>query len=468
MNLFKKLFPAAFALLVFSVVAQTQLMTIFPKIGNPYQIAVSNVDSVTFRMGILSSSTNSSVASSSLINSSVVLSSQASSSLNISSSEASSSSSSSIANSSSVSNSSLTLSSSTISSSSVNLSSSALSSSSIHLSSSVTSSSSGNLSSSATSSSSGLSITQINPSEWRDISIYANIATPSTITDLYIEVRGDSITGIARFPLQWNSIGKYFTGLAHTPKSAITGTWKINLASSTLGLIADTTSINENLVIDTLTAFFAGTMTDPRDSKTYKTVKIGTQIWMAENLNYGTYISDANSATTLQAADQKFCYLNTESDCAKNGGLYQWHTALTLSSTCMNTTCDAQINSGAYQGICPSGWHLPKASDWDSLSIYLGGSTLAGAKMKLARTSSASWNSTIFNKENLSGFSAIPTGDRFNFSGFGNVGVGAYFWEATEASINNGIARTLSDASSELATQSFSKKNGFSVRCVKN
>ncbi len=92
----------------------------------------------------------------------------------------------------------------------------------------------------------------------------------------------------------------------------------------------------------------AGIFTDHRDGKCYKWIKIGSQIWMAENLNY---LSSSGS----------WCYDDLISNCNIYGRLYDWETAMTA---------------------CPIGWHLPSSEEWESLTLYLGGKKVAGGKMK--------------------------------------------------------------------------------------
>jgi hypothetical protein len=81
--------------------------------------------------------------------------------------------------------------------------------------------------------------------------------------------------------------------------------------------------------VDSLTFTRMSTMTDIRDGKLYKTVQIGTKVWMAENLNYGEFVSD----NVTQYGVQKYCYDNDQANCATDGGLYQWHTAMGIAST---------------------------------------------------------------------------------------------------------------------------------------
>ena len=155
---------------------------------------------------------------------------------------------------------------------------------------------------------------------------------------------------------------------------------------------------------------------------------------MAENLNYGLYINDGNSSLTYQTGAQKFCYDNDEKNCATDGGLYQWQTAMGFEKSCVdgNESCSSKINSGNHQGICPNGWHMPKQNDWYILVKYLGGARVAGYSMMSDETKYSNWNISAYFNENSSDFSAFPSGYRFEDGDFTGLGRFTYFWEATE------------------------------------
>ena len=130
---------------------------------------------------------------------------------------------------------------------------------------------------------------------------------------------------------------------------------------------------------DSLPKVTLGSMTDPRDGQTYKTVKIGSQTWMAENLNYKT--------------DSSFCYLDDVSNCAKYGRLYKLSTALGKpESECSGVGGKAcTLPPGDVQGVCPSGWHLPSRAEWDTLLAAAGGESVAGKFLK----SSSGWEKDL-------------------------------------------------------------------------
>jgi uncharacterized protein (TIGR02145 family) len=166
--------------------------------------------------------------------------------------------------------------------------------------------------------------------------------------------------------------------------------------------------------------------TDSRDGKTYKTVKIGTAVWMAENLNF--------------AAEGSECYENNAGNCEKYGRLYDWATALKA---------------------CPAGFHLPTNDEWTALVNYAGGEDKAGKKLK----SAAGWNENG-NGTNDFGFSALPGGyggPVGNFYGAGDYG---YWWSATEDDADGARYRFMYYDNEDVNWGSDNKASLISVRCV--
>jgi uncharacterized protein (TIGR02145 family) len=171
-----------------------------------------------------------------------------------------------------------------------------------------------------------------------------------------------------------------------------------------------------------------GSFTDSRDGKKYGTLKLGTQIWMAENLNFN--------------ADGGKCYDNSESNCQEYGRLYNWGTALKA---------------------CSKGWHLPSDAEWTTLTNFVGDD--AGTKLK----STCSWN------HNLDGngtdefvFSALPGGYGRSNGNFNDVGYGGYWWSATEYSASDAYLRDIYYHGASMRRYNGGKDDLFSVRCVKD
>jgi uncharacterized protein (TIGR02145 family) len=179
--------------------------------------------------------------------------------------------------------------------------------------------------------------------------------------------------------------------------------------------------------------FVDGTMmVDERDGQPYKIVKIGTQTWMAENLNY-------NPGTTGNSV----CYDN----CTTYGRLYSWYTATT---------------------VCPSSWHLPSNAEWDVLVETVGGSSTAGIKLK----AKSGWDIMCGRSDDSScggedtyGFSALPGGYAWSDGDFGNVYTAGFWWSSDAA---NGY---LQFQYMSFSGDNVSRSGGSqfcSVRCVKD
>jgi uncharacterized protein (TIGR02145 family) len=212
-----------------------------------------------------------------------------------------------------------------------------------------------------------------------------------------------------------------------------------------------------------------GSMTDERDGKVYKTVEIGEQTWMAENLNYGGYLKSDGGSSAFQKVSQKYCYENSQLNCDSLGGLYQWHTTMGFEKSCSDgsMSCSNRINSLNHQGICPRNWHVPKEAEWDTLHTCLRGRSVAGKRMKLSRTGFSNWDSPIYNDGNSSGFSTVPAG-QVSGTYFSDYGERASFWEASERDSVKAYHRYLTRQSRYLNRFSPKKDRGISVRCLKD
>ncbi|HXP90380.1 MAG TPA: FISUMP domain-containing protein [Fibrobacteria bacterium] len=192
-----------------------------------------------------------------------------------------------------------------------------------------------------------------------------------------------------------------------------------------------------------------GTFTDARDGQTYKKVHIGSQVWMAQNLNFWY---DANTPTDTFGV----CYNYSTASCQQYGRLYAWHEAMGTSGVYDST----QLNPGtAYQGNCPSGWHMPTDADWSVLAQLHGDFAANGL-----------WQ---YQKTNDYGFSAVPGGIGHVDGTFENLGSYAYFWAADESNSsgpwNSADARYLSGAyDSPLTGETDLKSDKRSVRCLAN
>lgn len=166
-----------------------------------------------------------------------------------------------------------------------------------------------------------------------------------------------------------------------------------------------------------------------RDGNSYRTVKIGFQTWMAENLNVKIKGS--------------WCYKDKESNCQKYGRLYNW---------------------AAAKAACPAGWHLPSREEFKVLLEAVGGKDIAGKKLK----SSIGWKKNS-KGDDAFGFSALPAGLKYSIElGYDFEGRGAYFWSSTEASRDDAYRMQLRSLKDSAILYAFNKDIGSSVRCLKD
>jgi len=197
-----------------------------------------------------------------------------------------------------------------------------------------------------------------------------------------------------------------------------------------------------------------GTMTDI-DGNTYKTVTIGTQTWMAENLkvtkyNDGTSIPNVtDGAAWSKLTTGAYCnYNNDPSKVATYGRLYNWHA----------------VNTGK---LCPTGWHVATDAEWTTLIDSLGGRNIAGGKLK--ETGTTHWYSPNTGATNETGFTALPGGYCTSSGAFTDIGKSGGWWSTADSG-NNGSGYLYVGYNSSLVygVVNYFTREGFSVRCVKD
>ena len=214
-----------------------------------------------------------------------------------------------------------------------------------------------------------------------------------------------------------------------------------------------------------------GSLIDERDGQTYKTVKIGEQWWMAENLNY------AYLQPTAELDSSSLCYDNDPKNCKKYGRLYLWSAA--MDSATENTgkcgflgicdyetkTCTVECNRDGTRGVCPEGWHLPSRWEFEALSQAVGGKSQA-------LKSRDGWQSN--NGVDSYGFDAKPAGFYASFVyfediGFDQVSEDGTFWGTTDDR-DAVYALWLYDYKpfEDIDVRVAFKYYAFSVRCVKD
>jgi len=196
------------------------------------------------------------------------------------------------------------------------------------------------------------------------------------------------------------------------------------------------------------------TLTDI-EGNVYKNITIGTQTWMAENLrttryNDGTAIPLVeNEARWAGLSTPGFCWYKNDEEGFKPtyGALYNWYS----------------INTGK---LCPQGWHIPDDPEWSELTIFLGGESIAGGKLK--ESGSTYWVEPNTGATNESGFTAFPGGFRYYDGKFFDFGFSGYWWSSMEYSPTRAWFRFVYYNDGNLYRFNNIKKNGFSVRCLKD
>ncbi len=202
--------------------------------------------------------------------------------------------------------------------------------------------------------------------------------------------------------------------------------------------------------------------------QTYQTVVIGTQCWMAENLNIGTMINGSQEQAN-NAVVEKYCYDNIPANCDVYGGMYQWAEVVQYLNGATNQASWNPLPTGDVQGICPPGWHLPADAEWTALTTSLGGESVAGGKMKEAGTSH--WLSPNTGATNTSGFTALPGGERYLTDGFYDLASYTGFVSSSQYSYNSGTfawVRSMQNITQMVGAGGLEKIVGQSVRCLKN
>lgn len=182
-------------------------------------------------------------------------------------------------------------------------------------------------------------------------------------------------------------------------------------------------------------------------------IKIGTQLWTSKNLDVVIYrngdvipqVKDTSQWANLTTG--AWCYYNNDSNNSSfHGKLYNWYA----------------VNDP--RGLAPVGWHTPSRDDWAKLITFLGGDSLAGGKMKATTL----WASPNTGATNESGFTALPSGYRKYDGNFYFIGTNGYWWFSNEYDAATALERSLSFDYNDCYLYFYDKRNGMSVRCIKN
>jgi uncharacterized protein (TIGR02145 family) len=195
---------------------------------------------------------------------------------------------------------------------------------------------------------------------------------------------------------------------------------------------------------------------DTRDKKVYKTVKIGTQTWMAQNLNYN--------------ASGSVCHSNNAANCNTYGRLYTWATAMSVTGCTNTTSCTPTY---PVKGVCPTGWHLPELAEFYTLLDNVSMSNWDAEHQTKPNAGKALKTTTGWtnggNGTDTFGFSAYSTG-YLNIDGstFAPIGDQAFFWSSTQYSEEGGYGMYLNAVDDDGHRYVGNKKFGFPIRCLKD
>ncbi len=292
-----------------------------------------------------------------------------------------------------------------------------------------------------------------------------------------VNAPGTSTTLAGNIPTYGTGVWHIITGTGGTvadttsPTSTFTG-----VADSTYSLTWTITTQCGSSADTVVISFAGGTFTCGDDlvyeGQSYATVLIGTQCWMAENLNVGTMISSTQGGYQQEDNDiiEKYCYENDITNCVTYGGLYEWPEAMQYSTA-----------AGA-QGICPLGWHMPTDNEWKVLEGTVDseygvgdwewnktGSRGLDAGGNLKEEGTVHWIDPNEGATNSSGFTGLPGGYRSHYYGnFYNLGTYGYFWSSSPKSSVSAWFRYLNYDNAYVNRNGDDTDYGRSVRCLKD
>jgi uncharacterized protein (TIGR02145 family) len=192
------------------------------------------------------------------------------------------------------------------------------------------------------------------------------------------------------------------------------------------------------------------TFIDKRDGNVYRIVKIGKQIWMAENFRYLPYLTDSITISSKIPTFNVHSYKGTDLMVAKSLSNYKNYAVL--------------YNYAAAKAVCPEGWHLPTAAEWQTLVDSLGGDKVAGAKLK----DTTLWLELKGGTTNETGFTARPGGLRLNNGNYPTIGTTGYYWSSTPSIPSNFTMYGMTRLGTYIMSFDMIDSCGLSVRYIKD
>jgi uncharacterized protein (TIGR02145 family) len=240
-------------------------------------------------------------------------------------------------------------------------------------------------------------------------------------------------------PLGGTYSGTGVSGGIFNPAIAGAGTHVITYTYTNVALC----SANAFVTIETRNASpvtCGNLITDIRDNKVYPTVQIGTQCWLAANLNYGSQIPGSVYQRD-NCIVEKYCYNDIPARCTSGSVFYQWDELMQY---------DLSVSD---QGLCPPGWHVPTENDWNTLFANWTNNGFAGSPLKYS---------------GYSGFNALLAGSRLFNTSWSYNGSATFFWSSTAYTSTKAWAHTMNDYDPSVALYPATRANAFSVRCLKD
>ena len=181
-------------------------------------------------------------------------------------------------------------------------------------------------------------------------------------------------------------------------------------------------------------------LTDVRDNTQYPTIQLGTQCWLAANLNFGNTIP-SSSMQRDNCVVEKYCINDVAANCSSQGGLYQWDEMMQYSAVT------------GIQGLCPPAWHIPTENDWTTLFNFYTSNGFAGSPLKAT---------------GFSGFNALLMGSRFDNMTWDFSNFATFIWSSTPDGPTKAWAHAMNNPDPSVSYYPGNRSNAFSVRCIKN
>jgi len=211
--------------------------------------------------------------------------------------------------------------------------------------------------------------------------------------------------------------------------------------------------------VDTARVIVGEMMTDARDGQKYRVVTIGSQTWMAQNLNYKVDSSWVYKCQSWEIG----CLTDSVAMGAQYGRLYKWASVMGLNDSCNTKSCASQVTA-KHRGLCPSGWHVPSETEWTKLTDTTMEAATAGTKLK-ANSSLWSINAGIDDY----GFSVLAAGGRYDGDGsFYGLGGSAYLWSASEYYGAFAWNRIFDNGANSSRDYGKGKSRSYSLRCLQD